>query len=98
MSHGPGAPRRAPGDARARVQTAATNAARYLGANSVRGLLLGAAVWFSFLTIADLIFDRSATWTVYAGSVGGYVGGCVVYRSAKRALAAWTAARRDSPP
>jgi hypothetical protein len=98
MSRGPGAARCAPGDAAVRVRAAATNAARYLGAKTVRGLLIGSAAWFGFLTISDLIFGRAATWTVYAGSAGGYVAGCVVYRSGKRALAAWTTARRHSPP
>jgi hypothetical protein len=89
---------RARGDAGARARTAATAAAKSLGAKSVRGLLLGSVAWFGFLTIAGLIFGHPATWTTYLEWAGGYVAGCVIYRSGKRALAARTAARRSSPP
>lgn len=94
MRRAPGAARRALGDARVRFWIAATGAAEYLGARSVRGLLIGSAIWFGLLTIAALAIGRPMSWTNYAGSAGGYVLGCVTSKSAKRALKARAAARR----
>jgi hypothetical protein len=90
----PGAAKRALGDARVWVWVAATGTAEYLGARSVRGLLIASAAWFGFLAISNLALGRPQSWMDYAGSAGGYVAGCIAYKSAKRALASWAAARR----
>ena len=94
MRRVPGAEKRSLGDARVRFWLAAMRVARYLGARSIRGLLIGSVAWFGFLTIGYLASGRPISWKLYAESAGGYIAGCIVYRSAKRALTAWAAARQ----
>jgi hypothetical protein len=77
-----------------RVRGAATAAAKYLGAQSVRRLLIWSAIWFGLLTVSYLVYGRPLSWTIYAWWALGWITGAVVYRSAKRAWQAWSSSRR----
>jgi hypothetical protein len=84
-------------DAAAWVAIAAWRSAVFLGAKSIRGLLVAAAAWLAILTVTHLIIDgRPPSPLTYAGLSGAYLCGRtssiivkrIAYQPAKRALAA----------
>jgi hypothetical protein len=66
--------------------------ARYLagllGAKTVPGLCIGAAVWLGIFTLMPvLISGHVPSLETYAEAIGGYIAGCLSYRCTKWA---WT--------